>query len=460
MAAEDKWTATVDVAMQTLTVTHAGEVVRVYRVSTAKAGIGSEAGSGKTPPGRHRIARLFGHRAEPGQVFVSRRAVPGEIIPQAHWRGEGAKDYVLTRILWLEGLEPGINAGPGCDSRARYIYIHGTNQEQLLGTPVSHGCIRMANADVIDFFNLVKRHRDFVVNVQPGGAAARTTCVVPIVPHGFCSGVANAVKKAEAALAKGGTTYCLHDLVHNENVVARMQALGLRFVASLDEVPAGARVLLSAHGTGPEVRREAERRGLEIVDATCPFVARVHRQVRAYAERGLPVVVVGHARHVEVEGVVAEARDAGAQVAVVASPGEVAALPFPPGGAIGVVCQTTLSGEMVAEMMAALRQRHPGFETTPSADVCTATRDRQEAVRAFVAQGGDGVLVLGSAASSNTRRLVEIAEAAGAKAWRAANEAELGEIDFGGVRRLGVTSGASTPEDFLDQVLIALKNRL
>ncbi len=157
--------ATVDVARQTLTVRRGDTVVRAYRVSTAKAGIGSFEGSGQTPPGRHRIARLFGHTAQPGQVFVSRRAVKGQIIPAADWQSGGDKDYVLTRILWLEGLEPGVNKGPGIDSRVRYIYIHGTNQEHLLGTPASHGCIRLSNADVIDFFAFVKRHRDLIVDV-------------------------------------------------------------------------------------------------------------------------------------------------------------------------------------------------------------------------------------------------------------------------------------------------------
>ena len=158
--------ATVDVARQTLTVTCNGTPVRVYRVSTARAGVGAKEGSGQTPPGRHRIARLFGHAAAPGQVFVSRRAVKGAVIPSTDWQAGSSKDYVLTRILWLAGLEPGVNAGPGLDSQARYIYIHGTNQEQLLGTPASHGCIRLANADVIDFFNYVKRHRNIVVDIR------------------------------------------------------------------------------------------------------------------------------------------------------------------------------------------------------------------------------------------------------------------------------------------------------
>lgn len=282
--------------------------------------------------------------------------------------------------------------------------------------------------------------------------------VEAIEPHGFCTGVTTAVRKAEAALAARDGVYCLHDLVHNETVVGRMRAEGLAFVEDLSAVPDGKTVLFSAHGIGPSVRRAAEARGIAVIDATCAFVARVHRQVRAYAARGLPVVVVGHARHVEVVGVVAEAEDAGAQVAVVGTADDVASLPFPAGCAVGVVCQTALSGDVVQAVLAALRARHPGFETTPSADVCTATRDRQEAVRAFVANGGDGVLVLGSAASSNTRRLAEIAAAAGAKVWCAVDEKDLKNMDFSGISRLGVTSGASTPEEVFTRVMQILRD--
>ena len=158
--------ATVDVTAQTLTVHWKGRTVGVFRVSTSAKGIGAAEGSGKTPPGRHRVARLFGHTAVPGQVFVSRRAVKGHVIPASAWRTAQSKDYVLTRILWLEGLEPGVNCGPGVDSHARYIYIHGTNQEHLLGTPASHGCIRMSNADVCRLFAFAKRHRDLLVVID------------------------------------------------------------------------------------------------------------------------------------------------------------------------------------------------------------------------------------------------------------------------------------------------------
>ena len=160
--------ATVDVARQSLTLTLYGKALRTWSVSTGAAGVGGVEGSGKTPPGRHRVARLFGHGAEKGQVFVSRRAVKGQVIQRSRWRSGGKTDYVMTRILWLEGLEPGVNSGPGVDSRARYIYIHGTNQEHLLGKPVSHGCIRMSNDDVVELFDFAKRHRDMIVEIVEG----------------------------------------------------------------------------------------------------------------------------------------------------------------------------------------------------------------------------------------------------------------------------------------------------
>lgn len=270
-------------------------------------------------------------------------------------------------------------------------------------------------------------------------------------PHGFCMGVRAAVEKASRtlSLSSGKAVYCLHELVHNEQVVAELKAQGLRFVESLDDVPDGATVLFSAHGVAPAVRAEAQRRGLAIVDATCPFVARAHRAVRDFAARGVSVVVVGHADHAEVRGVVGEAPEC----SVVASAEDVAELPFPASSALGVLCQTTLSFGTVHSVLGALKARYPHLETPAAADICTATRDRQRAVEAFVRGGGDGVLVLGSAGSSNTNRLVEVARAAGASfAARAGSLEEVRALDFAGVRRLGVTAGASTPEDILQGV--------
>ena len=267
-------------------------------------------------------------------------------------------------------------------------------------------------------------------------------------------GVRAAVEKASRtlSLSSGKAVYCLHELVHNEQVVADLKARGLRFVESLDEVPDGATVLFSAHGVALAVRAEAQRRELAVVDATCPFVARAHRAVRDFAARGVPVVVVGRAEHAEVRGVLGACDGA----RVVSTPEEVAALPFPD-GPVGVVCQTTLSSGTVRTVLDALRARYPRLETPPAADVCTATRDRQRAVADFVCGGGDGVLVLGSIGSSNTNRLVEVARAAGAAfAARAGTLEEIRTLDFAGVRRLGVTAGASTPEDFFRCAVAAL----
>ena len=257
-------------------------------------------------------------------------------------------------------------------------------------------------------------------------------------------GVKAAVEKASRtlSLSHAKTVYCLHELVHNEQVVSDLKARGMRFVDSLDDVPDGATVLFSAHGVAPEVRDEARRRGLD--------VARAHRTARDFAARGVPVVVVGHAEHAEVLGIVGEISECG----VVASPEDVAALPYPESSPLGVLCQTTMSSGTVRTVLDALKARYSRLETPPAADICMATRDRQRAVDAFVRGGGDGVLVLGSAGSSNSNRLVEVARAAGAAfAARAGTLDEVRAIDFTGVGRLGVTAGASTPENFLEHAV-------
>lgn len=263
--------------------------------------------------------------------------------------------------------------------------------------------------------------------------------------------------KAFRVLSAGGPVYCLHELVHNESVVTALAARGLRFVERLDEVPSGATVLFSAHGVSPAVRRQAEARRMSVVDATCPFVARIHRQVRDFAARGINLVVVGHAEHVEVQGVVGEAAGTGIDEAVVDAADAVAALPA--WSRVGVVCQTTLSEDVVRAVWTALERRYPHVERPAAAGVCTATRDRQNAVRAFVRAGGDGVLVVGSPRSSNTRRLAEVAAAEGARAMRVGNVADVSGCDFSGIRRLGVTAGASTPESLLRAVVDSLGGR-
>lgn len=152
----------VSIPQQEMTVFRGGQAILRYKVSTATAGVGARQDSGRTPPGWHRISEWIGGDAIPGQVFVSREPVAGSILKRTAWRDDGAADYVLTRVMWLDGLEPGVNRGRGVDSHARFIYIHGTNQEHLLGTPASHGCIRLSNRDVMELYDVTFGHPSYV----------------------------------------------------------------------------------------------------------------------------------------------------------------------------------------------------------------------------------------------------------------------------------------------------------
>ena len=269
-------------------------------------------------------------------------------------------------------------------------------------------------------------------------------------PHGFCAGVTAALRKALALVRDGAadTVYCLHELVHNEIVVGDLTRRGFKFVESVADIPEGATALFSAHGVSPAVRRAAAARRLKVMDATCPFVTRVHTAAREFAARGLPVVVIGHENHAEVKGIVGEVSDvAGHSPAITASS---PTLSTDLGGSqtIGVVSQTTMNADEVAALVAQLKER---FTVETMAEVCNATKERQDAVKAF---DGDALLVLGSANSSNTRRLMEVARC---RAFRAGTLDEVRALDLRGVRRLGVTSGASTPESFLAEAVAYLK---
>lgn len=255
-------------------------------------------------------------------------------------------------------------------------------------------------------------------------------------PHGFCAGVKGALSLARA----NPSAYCLHELVHNEQVVERLRSGGMRFVDDVSEVPEGEAVVFSAHGVSPAVREAAAKRRLRILDATCPFVAKVHRDARAFAEAGLDVVVIGNRRHAEVAGIVGEV-----------APSRVYVYPElpPPGARIGVVSQTTMNADEVAATVESLRSR---YQVETSAQVCHATKERQDAVRNF---RGDALVVLGGANSSNTRRLAEVARC---PAYRVASMDELRALDLRGVASVGVTAGASTPEDFLHEAVAFLES--
>ena len=236
-----------------------------------------------------------------------------------------------------------------------------------------------------------------------------------IEPHGFCAGVTAALKKAlslaatrrndsnpQALKPSNPFLYCLHELVHNEIVVEELKKRGFAFVENLAEIPDGATVLFSAHGVAPQIREAAKARGIRVVDATCPFVERVHKAAREFAAKGLRIVVIGHPWHIEVKGIVGEVEEA-VVISNVASAREFCAATADTNACLGVVSQTTMNADEVADIVAVLKTR---FKVETTAEVCNATKLRQDAVKAF---GGDAVLVLGSASSSNTARLCECA---------------------------------------------------
>lgn len=268
--------------------------------------------------------------------------------------------------------------------------------------------------------------------------------VIPLEPHGMCAGVNAAIAKA----LKLRGVYCLHALVHNEIVIDELKALGFTFVDRIEEVPEGATVVFSAHGVSPRVREIARERKLKIVDTTCPFVAKVHKAAKAFAERGMPVVILGDREHAEARGIAGEVESVGGKVVW---PDEVKKLKNV--RKVGVVSQTTMNADDVAQRVGELKARFPELETT--AEVCRATKERQDAVRAF---DGDALLVLGSTTSSNSKRLAEVARQCGLKAFLAGSIEEVKAIDFSGVERLGVTSGASTPERFFMETVNYLRS--
>jgi len=269
-------------------------------------------------------------------------------------------------------------------------------------------------------------------------------------PRGFCAGVERAVGVVEHLLATHGTPlYVRKEIVHNQAVVASFRQRGVVFVDELDEVPDGALVVFSAHGVSPHVRREAERRGLRTVDATCPLVTRVHNSVRRHAEKRRPIVLIGHAGHDEVAGTTGEAPDL---VHLVETAADVAALPLPVDAEIAYVTQTTLSVDETAAIIAALQERFANLVRPGKDDICYATTNRQQAVKVLVEQGATMVLVVGSANSSNSVRLCEVARRHGAEAILVDGPQQVDPDALAAHIVLALTAGASAPEDLVQAI--------
>ncbi len=276
-------------------------------------------------------------------------------------------------------------------------------------------------------------------------------------PRGYCAGVDRAVITVEKALdLYGAPVYVRKEIVHNKHVVNNLRDRGAIFVEELDEVPEGATVVFSAHGVSPMVHAEAADRSLKTIDATCPLVTKVHHEARRFASEGYSILLIGHEGHEEVEGTAGEAPD---HITLVQTPDDVDSLEFPAGTRLSWLSQTTLSVDETMETVRRLRQKFPQLEDPPSDDICYATQNRQVAVKE-IARNADLVIVVGSANSSNSVRLVEVALEAGAKAsYRIDDISEIDESWLDGVENVGVTSGASVPDDLVQEVLGYLADR-
>jgi 4-hydroxy-3-methylbut-2-en-1-yl diphosphate reductase len=284
-------------------------------------------------------------------------------------------------------------------------------------------------------------------------AAAAQRQVLLAGPRSFCAGVERAIEVVEKVLERHGPpVYVRKQIVHNTHVVADLERRGAVFVDELDQVPDGARVVFSAHGVSPAVRDEADRRGLLSVDATCPLVSKVHAEARRFAADGYLVALIGHAGHEEVEGTLGEAPGA---MALVETAEDVAGLSPADPAKVAFLMQTTLAVDEAEGIAGALRERFPAARAPGSDDICYATTNRQQAVRA-VAAGSDLVLVAGSANSSNSVRLVETARRAGTPAYLidGPSDIELGWL--AGVKTIGLTAGASAPPAVVEDIIGAL----
>ena len=269
-------------------------------------------------------------------------------------------------------------------------------------------------------------------------------------PRGFCAGVDRAITIVEKALEiYGAPIYVQHEIVHNKHVVQRLRDDGAVFVENVDEIPEGSHVIYSAHGVAPEVRQRAEKRNLKVIDATCPLVTKVHGEAKRYAEKKHTIILIGHQDHVEVQGTVGEAPE---RIIVVGSVEEVASLKVEDENKIGYITQTTLSMDDTSEIIDILKKRFPKIQGPAKDDICYATQNRQNAVKAL-SKEVDLVLVVGAQNSSNSLRLLEVAKSTGVNARRIESAAELKVEWLEGVSDIGITAGASAPEDIVQGIV-------
>jgi 4-hydroxy-3-methylbut-2-en-1-yl diphosphate reductase len=284
---------------------------------------------------------------------------------------------------------------------------------------------------------------------MPTPAAPDT--VLLAAPRGYCAGVDRAVQTVERALElHGAPVYVRKEIVHNKHVVAQLRERGAVFVDELDDsIPEGAVTVFSAHGVSPAVHADAAARSLRTVDATCPLVTKVHREALKFAAEGYTIVLIGHAGHEEVEGTMGEAPD---HIVLVETEADVDALEVPDPDRVAYISQTTLSVDETRAVIARLRERFPNITGPRTDDICYATTNRQAAVKALAARC-ELVLVIGSRNSSNSNRLVDVARDIGADAHLIDHEGQVRDEWLEGVRTVGITSGASAPEELVQRLV-------
>jgi len=277
--------------------------------------------------------------------------------------------------------------------------------------------------------------------------------IILAAPRGFCAGVAYAIEVVDLALKiHGAPLYVRHAIVHNEWVVRSFEARGVVFVESIEEIPAGSPVVFSAHGVSPEVRVAASERNLHVIDATCPLVTKVHNEAKRFAAQDYFMIYIGHAGHVEAEGTMGEAPE---RMVLVETPSDAEKLEIPHYDKLAVLTQTTLSVDEVRSTMAVLKRRFPHLHTPAKEDICYATTNRQGAIRALARQC-DLVLVVGSPTSSNSNRLREVATTLGAESHLLLTPDQVRPEWRTNYRNVGISSGASTPEQLVEEVIGAL----
>lgn len=374
---------------------------------------------------------------EPGTVLVAdellREGWPSVPCPAApliegEIRRRGVR--VVRGPLRPERPGDGVDGGP-------VAHVKNTGQGVGLGVARGDDHGSMIAREVVDAWSAVRAPRS----------------VLLAAPRAFCAGVERAIEIVERALdQRGGPVHVRKQIVHNRHVVAELEERGAVFVDELDAVPDDATVVFSAHGVSPAVHAEAERRELDVIDATCPLVGKVHTEARRFAERGDTIVLVGHAGHEEVEGTLGEAPE---RTVLVETPEDVAHLRVEDPERVSYLTQTTLAVDETAEVIDALRARFPALRGPGTDDICYATTNRQDALKAIAAEA-DLVLVVGSANSSNSLRLVELAERGGTPAHLIDDAGDIRPEWLAGVRTIGLTAGASAPPHLVEAVIAAL----